>query len=144
MNNKQVMLPLILISLLTLSTCLTSCNNLNNKTIEESQKEWVYVELITISPRDTTDYFYFGQMKKSIINNINANEEKKGLFTLSNIRLWNDDDLLELYEDEKLKGTIIFKIQDIQEVTIYKDDPVNLFDLEKLHESALKYRNKIN
>ena len=144
MNFKQLMFPIILISSLTLSTCFTSCNNLNNEINKEPQKEWVYIELVTTSPRDTTDYFYFGQMKKSIINSINANEEKKGLFTLTNIRLWNDDDLLELYEDEKLKGTIIFKIQDIQEVTIYKDDPINLYDLEKLHESSLKYRTKPN
>lgn len=62
------------------------------------------------------------------------------MFTLSNIRYWNDNNLLELYEDDKLEGDLIFKIQDIEEVILYKDDPINLFKLEELHESAKKNR----
>lgn len=95
-----------------------------------------------MSPTDSTDYFYFGQINKSLISEIDSNENKKGLFTLSNIRYWNDNELLELYEDEKLKGSVIFKIQDIEEITLYKDDPIYLFDLEELHESTKTLRAK--
>ena len=140
MNPNKKIFFLILISIFALPICLTSCGPLDEESSKELKKEWVYIELVTMSKRDTTDYFYFGQVKKSIINQIDSNEEAKGLFTLSNIRLWNDDDLLELYEDEKLKGSIIFKIQDIQEVTLYKDDPINLFESEKLHKSAKEFK----
>lgn len=69
-------------------------------------------------------------------------KRKKGLFTLSNIRFLNDDGLLELYEDNNLSGDLIFRVQDIEEVVLYKDDPVNSFKLDELHESTKKLRKK--
>ncbi|WP_229792674.1 hypothetical protein, partial [Ulvibacter litoralis] len=144
MNYKKRIYLLTLISTFILSTLLTSCDYQKEKSLKEQKKQWVYIELTTVSPRDTTDYFYFGQIKESLIGEIDSNEEKKGLFTLSNIRYWNDDDLLELYEDDKLKGSMIFKIQDIQEITLYKDDPLNLYDLEEIDESAKAKRAKGN
>lgn len=124
----------------TLAISLTSCVFLDEKPSENIKKQWVYVELVTESKTDTTEYFYFGQIRNSLVEAINLNENKKGLFTLSNIRYWNDNNLLELYEDDKLEGDLIFKIQDIEEVILYKDDPINLFKLEELHESAKKNR----
>ena len=140
MDPKKKIFFLILISIFTLSTWLISCGPLDEKSPKGQEKQWVYIELVTESQRDTTDYFYFGQIKKSLIDGINSNEDKNGLFTLSNIRLWNDDDLLEIYEDEKVDGNKVFKIQDIQEITLYKDDPINLFDLKELHKSAKELR----
>ena len=35
---------------------------------------------------------------------------------------------------------MMFRIQDIEEIVFYKDDPVNLFDVEELHESAKAIR----
>lgn len=124
----------------TLAISLTSCVLLDEKPSENIKKQWVYVELVTESKTDTTEYFYFGQIRNSLVEAINLNENKKGLFTLSNIRYWNDNNLLELYEDDKMEGDLIFKIQDIEEVILYKDDPINLFELEELHESAKKNR----
>lgn len=127
---------------LILIFCLTSCGFLNENPAEQIDKQWVYVELTTKSKTDTTDYFYFGQIKKSIVDNIDLNDEPVGLFTLSDIRYWNTDDLIELYEDEKLTGDKIFKIEDIKEVTLYKDDPIYLYDLKDLHKSAKRLRIK--
>lgn len=66
----------------------------------------------------------------------------KGLFVLFNVRYVNNDDLLELYEDDKLSGDLVFRIQDIEELVFYKDDPIQLFEIEDLHSSALELRNK--
>ena len=63
------------------------------------------------------------------------------MFNLTNIRLWNED-LLELYEDDELQGNLMFKIEDIEEITFYKDDPIFLFDENVLHESSLKFKKR--
>lgn len=133
---------IILFLLLGFAFFFKSCVLFEEKPLQNHEKQWVYIELITESKTDTTEYFYYGQIKKSLIDEIESNEEKKGLFTLSNIRLWNDNQLLELYEDNNVKGELIFKIQDIEEIILYKDDPINLFDLEELHESCKKIRNE--
>ena len=59
---------------------------------------------------------------------------------MSNIRYWNDDDLLQIYEDDDDFGYKIFRISDIQYITSFKKDPIYNLDLEKLHESAKKLR----
>ena len=105
------------------------------------EKQWVYIELSTISKTDTTDYFLYGQINKSIINKID-NDDSEGLFLISKARFMNDDKMLELYEDEEYSGELVFKIQDIEEIKLYNDDPVQLFDINKLHESAKKLRTK--
>ena len=118
----------------TLSLLLFSCDFIDreNKNLE---KQWVYIELITESKSDTTEYFYFGQINKSILNKIESENIENAHFRLSNIRYWNDDHLLELYEDEDLVGELIFRLKDIEEITLYKDDPIKLFDKDELHES---------
>ena len=131
-----------LIITFTITIGFFSCDKPDQAARKMEKKQWVYVELITESKTDTSEYFYYGQIRKSLVDEISLDEDKKGLFTLSNIRLWNDDNLLELYEDDKVKGDLVFKIQDIEEMIFYKDDPVNIFDLEQLHETTLKIRKK--
>ncbi len=138
-KNKKTLLLRILIIIITVN--FTSCN-IGTDILKPKEKQWVYLELNTISKTDTTDYFYYGQMNKSIINKIDENENTNGLFILSNIRFSNDDKLLELYDNELVEGKLIFRIEDIEEITFYKDDPINLFELNELHESSKKIRNK--
>ncbi len=111
--------------------------------IHSSTKKWVYIEIKKVLPRDTTDYFYYGQINESLIEKINAKEDLSGLFILSNIRYWNDDDLLTVYEDKEHYDSRIFQIHDIQTVVPYKDDPINLFNMEELHESSKALRDTI-
>ena len=87
------------------------------------------------------DYFFYGQINKSIIKKID-NNDSEGLFLLSKARFVNDDDFLELYKDEKYSGELVFKLQDVEEIRLYNDDPVQLFDINELHESAKKLRTK--
>jgi len=70
--------PLLLL-ICALSLCFSSCDYNGNKQNVTLEKQWVYIELVTESKIDTSDYFYYGQIKKSLINEIQSNEEKKGL-----------------------------------------------------------------
>lgn len=137
--NKKYFIQLF--SILTLTLLISSCD-IQEKTHEIKGKQWVYVELITQSKKDTSDYFYYGQIKKSVLEKINSNPSAEGLFVLSSVRFTNDDQELEIYENDKVGSSLMFRIQDIEEITFYKDDPVYLFDLNELHESAKKIRNK--
>ena len=67
----------ILIYVLTLS--FTSCNFSNEKVNSQVDRQWVYIELITESKTDTSEYFYYAQIKKSLIDGIESNEEKNRL-----------------------------------------------------------------
>jgi hypothetical protein len=55
----------------------------------------------------------------------------------------NKDDLLTIYDDKETFGVLAFRIEDIQHIMLYKDDPVYLFEIEELDESALRMR-KLN
>jgi len=131
----------VLILFLICSVLCTSCD-VNKDASNDSNKQWVYVELVTESKKDTSEYFYYGQVRESLYNDIKRKPDMKGLFVLFNVRYVNNDDLLELYEDDKLSGDLVFRIQDIEELVFYKDDPIQLFEIEDLHSSALELRNK--
>lgn len=107
-----------------------------------AEKVWVYVELKVELVRDTSDYYYFGQINKSILDKIDKNSSANGLFKLSNIRFWNNDDLLQVYEDDDQPGFRMFKIQDISTLKAYTKDPIFLYENEELDLSAKKLRFK--
>ena len=136
MIRKTILLKLIALVIFSFGSC--DLVELDSKTKE---KQWVYIELSTISKTDTVDYFFYGQINKSIIKKID-NDDSEGLFLLSKARFVNDDDFLELYKDEKYSGELVFKLQDVEEIRLYNDDPVQLFDINELHESAKKLRTK--
>lgn len=141
--NMKVKLWSIFLFVLFLCVLNLSCTEKENSE-PAKEKQWVYVELVTKSPTVTTDYFYFGQVNTSIINTIEEVECKNQFFTLYNIRYWNNDDLLQTYEDEQFSGNKVFKIQDIQEITPHKIDPIFYFDSTELHSSTLRIRNMQN
>ena len=134
----------ILISIISLSAIITSCGFNTQRPSVEQGKQWVYIELTTVTKSDTTNYYYYGQIKKALIREIDSNAGLTGLFTLSNIRYWNDNDLLEVYEDKNLEGSIVFGIQNIKEIVLYKVDPIYTFEVDELHPSckAIRVKNK--
>ena len=106
----------------------------------QPKKIWVYIEVQTEKVRDTSDYYYYGQINESIVNEIEMDKNTEGLFILSNIRYWNDDDLLQVYDDNERDGYKIFQIQSIQYIQPYKKDPIFIFEKDELHETARKIR----
>lgn len=142
MNSIKQNYFIILISIITLTILLSSCGFNTQRSSKAKGKQWVYIELTTVTTSDTTNYYYYGQVKKSLIRDIDSNAGLTGLFTLSNIRYWNDNDLLEIYEDEDLEGSIVFSIQDIKEIVLYKVDPVYSFEIDELHATCKAIRAK--
>ncbi len=136
-NPILILIIFILIGYILYDYYLRPKNRFINK-----NKKWVFVELKTTLLRDTSDYFYFGQISEEIINQIDNNQNTTGLFILSNIRFWNNDDLLEIYEDEELGGFKIFRVSDIHHLRTYKKDPVLIYDMDELHESSKNIRSK--
>lgn len=107
-----------------------------NDYLIKADKVWVYVEVMVNMPNDTSAYYYYGPINESVFEQINNNSNSKGLFILSDIRYWNDDDLLEVYEDEDCMGIRVFNIQDIRQIRAYKKDPVYIYRPDELHKSA--------
>ncbi len=127
--------------LIAFSCSLISCD-IPQKTPEIKGKQWVYVEMVTESKTDTSEYFLYGQMKKSILEKINSDSSTKGLFVLTNVRFTNDDQLLELYENDKVGSSLIFRIEDIEEVIFYQDDPIYVLDIDELSDATKKIRER--
>ena len=131
----------VLVAALAIILIIMNTDLLNSTTQNiNPQKIWVYVEIQSEMVRDTSDYYYFGQINKSIISEINKNCSTDGLFILSNIRYWNTDDLLKVFSSEGYENYKIFQIKDIKYLEELKKDPIYIYDKEELHESALKLR----
>lgn len=144
-RKKLYSLQYILYLPVILSIALASCDSFSyqNKNAYHSRqnKIWVYVEVEKTMLKDTTNHFLYGQINESVLQKIDNNPAADGLFILSDIRYWNDDNLLQIYEDEKDKDFKVFRIQDIQYITSFQKDPVLQFEVNELHETALKLRN---
>ena len=110
-----------------------------NKRQNTHLKEWAYFEIQSIAKKDTTNSFVYGQVNKDIIDRIKGNSKTKGLFVVENARYINTDDLLQVYEDEVDKGVLVYRIEHIQSIELFKKDPILFFDKKRLHKSSLKY-----
>jgi hypothetical protein len=104
---------------------------------------WVYIEIQSTLLRDTTDYYYYGQIKQSVIDKIDNNSFSDGLFILSEIRYLDNENKLRIFADEEDFGYKIFRINDIQYVSPLKKDPIYFFEPDDLHDSARKLRNDL-
>jgi len=132
---------LIALSILVLAIAGWKFSYFDFMTLDHSEeKVWVYIEVEVELASDTSNYFYHGQIKKSIINTMDANPNAKGFFKLYNIRYWDKDDLLAIYEDNYRLGYKIFKIENIRYLQAYKNDPVLSFDETDLHHSSKALR----
>ena len=107
------------------------------------EKVWVRIEIQQELVRDTTDYYYMGQINKDILDKIDTQRYPRGLFKLSNIRYWNDDDLLQIHANENSFDCRYFQIEDIKFIKPLKKDPIFIYDFEELHDSSKKVRGAI-
>jgi len=119
------------------SLFFVSCNLKQEKTStnEKSRMEWVYINIDSKMAKDTSSYFYYGQVSSETLLRLKS-DQTKGMFSLENIRYFNTDDLLEIYEDMDYKGEKLFKLADVSRVDILKKDPVLIFDSVELAKSA--------
>ncbi|MEZ5024279.1 MAG: hypothetical protein R2728_13640 [Chitinophagales bacterium] len=104
--------------------------------VDNEKKVWVYVEITVEQKRDTSDYYYYGQILENLFEEIQNERIENKYFELSNIRFWNDDDLLELLENDDRFDNKIFRMNDISYLTAYKKDPILIYDEEELAENT--------
>lgn len=137
---KKQLTNLLILSLSI--TIISSC--MNNTVVDNSTKEttWVYVETSKIINKDTTNYYLYGKMKSSLLDKINSKEDTEGIFQINKVRFVNDDDLIEVYEDNDQLGSLFFRIQNINYLTVYKRDPIFSFEDKDLHKTAKKIKLK--
>ena len=122
----------------------TSCFDSKYGSSSSDKKVWVYLEIETIMKKDTTNSYVYGEIKKSIIDKIERNENTRGLFFIDNVRYINDDDLLQIYEDRNDKGILGYRIEHITKMEMFKKDPILFFEKKKLDESSLRHLQKLS
>jgi len=131
---------------IAVSLLFISCNLKQEKisTDQKTSKEWVYINVDSRMATDTTNYFYYGQVSGETLLKLKSNRAK-GMFSLENIRHFNTNDLLEVYEDMDYKGEKLFRLEDVTRVDVLKKDPVLIFDSVESAKSAkifLKQKQK--
>ncbi len=103
----------------------TACTEIPTGAISKN-RTWVYVELEVVTTSDTSNYYYYGQMKQDLLESFDKVEETKGLFTLTNVRYYDNNDVIIPYADETDKGLLIFRLKDILKIEVLKEDPMNI------------------
>ncbi len=121
---------------------ITSCDLKKTETIskEKDRLQWVNLHMDVVMKHDTTSYYYYGQISQNDIDQL-QNQPKKGMFTLRNIRYFNTDDQLEIYEDANYTGKMLFNYKDVSWVEILKKDPILIFDSLQLGDTSHKFLN---
>lgn len=132
----------ILISFIILFSII-KCNTPVNSHEDKSENyQWVFISIESVTKEDISDYFYFGQVKENVLDNINKNNTS-GYFTIKNVRFLNDSDKLEVYADSTFIGEMIFRIKDIAKVDLLNKDPILTYKYDELAENSKKLYNTI-
>ena len=105
---------------------------------ENSRLQWVNLHMDVVMKSDTTSYYYYGQISQNDIDQL-QNQPKKGMFTLRNIRYFNTENQLEIYEDNNYAGKMLFNYKDVSWVELLKKDPILIFDSLQLGRTSQKF-----
>ena len=83
---------------------------------------------------DLESYYYYGQVAKPLLEQIQNNEVNKGFILLKNVKYWGNDNIIHLYEDGENTGDLIFRIEDIVKIKLVKNTPVEGQGYEQFEE----------
>lgn len=115
-----------------------SCNQVKDVVIEKADKDyqqWVFIVMEIPSYTDTINYYYYGQVKSDLLDEMEQNDTE-GFFLLRNIRFINKDDKLDVYEDKIELGTVLYRKRDIVKISVVKTDPILTMKPDELTEAA--------
>ena len=107
-----------------------------------NDQQWVYISIESFMRKDSTDYFYYGQVSKKLIDRLNKGNSS-GYFVLKNIRYFNDSDKLQLYADSSWMGTKVFRVKDIVKMNLLTRDPVLAYKKDELEDNARHFLEKM-
>ena len=92
--------------------------------LDDKEKIWVFIQFNVARENGTIkDYFYFGKINASLYDKITKNKIRKGFIRLTNIRFWNNDDMIESTEDDIYDNEMVFRIEDIKKIDLVKREP---------------------
>ena len=134
---------LLLSYLIGLLTFLTGCDSTQDEFPPKREKTWVFLELEKVMKNDTSDFYLYGEINQSILDNIANGVIDPAMFEFSTIRYIDEEDLLQLYEDETDRGIYFFRTEDIQTTRVLKADPVLTFPENELGERANEFKKRI-
>lgn len=144
MKQKSVVAAVLMAVVLVFAACNARESVGSKAKFEVNEKDgiWVFIKIKENLRRDSGEYYYYGKINERIIQKVQVGDEVTGLFMLSDMRFINDSDKLELYEDNAMAGSRIFRARDIVDIELQKDDPVCTYKKEELAENALKLLKK--
>ena len=95
-----------------------------NKTISNEHKIWSFIEFQVPNTQGILeDYYYFGLVSEDLYEKIKSHQVKDGLIFMESVRYWNNDDVIESYDDEIYSDELAFRIEHIVKFERVKKEP---------------------
>lgn len=93
--------------------------NLGDETI------WVWTQFNVPEEHNRTEsYYYYARINKGLYNGIINNKIEEGFILLRDVRYWNTEDVIEIYDTDLEKGNVTFRIEHIVHMVEVKKPPV--------------------
>lgn len=91
----------------------------------DGERVWAFLQVNVQEEEDGVEsYYYFAQISQTIYQGISRNELSEGFLLLENVRYWGNDDLIYDYKDIEYSGEIVFRIEDVQRISLINSEPV--------------------
>lgn len=92
---------------------------------DDDQRVWAFLQINVQEEEDGVEsYYYFAQISQTLYQGISRNQLSEGFLRLENVRYWGNDDLIYDYKDIEYTGEIVFRIEDIQRISLINNEPV--------------------
>ena len=116
------------LSLIVILSLLYGCNIdsyfFSDKTISNEHKIWSFIEFQVPNTQGILeDYYYFGLVSEDLYEKIKSHQVKDGLIFMESVRYWNNDDVIESYDDEIYSDELAFRIEHIVKFERVKKEP---------------------
>jgi protease II len=114
------------IFMLLLFVLLGGCDRTQQSSISyenSKQKTWVYLEIKSKGEETDYRYYLYGEIKKQLFFDISNNVIESGFFMISDVKYYDDNNLVANYADDLYTGTLVFRIEDIQMIKELKKAP---------------------
>lgn len=122
---KTAMIIMLLALLNSMSGCKLSDEIESISEFKSSEKIWVFSQInVNRKNNKIEEYFYYGQINKSLYEKIKAQKIKHGFFAMENVRYWANDNKITAFSDDMSSGELLFRIEDIQKIELQKSGPV--------------------
>lgn len=123
---RKIAMTIMLLALLnSMSGCKLSDEIESISEFKSSEKIWIFSQInVNRKNNKIEEYFYYGQINKSLYEKIKAQKIKHGFFAIENVRYWTTDNKIAAFSDDMSSGELLFRIEDIRKIELQKSGPV--------------------